>query len=201
MLDRSVRILILFIGISLAVLFALQFAGAPSAEAQSSVKKQARGNAELKKLYEDDQAERGVKAPKSSDWMALAERDKKRLTRVMEIYQSDDLKTGTDYYYAAIILQHADTPEDFLLAHELSVIAITKGEERAKWLAAASEDRFLMKIGRPQRFGTQFQSLNGGPLELYQVDTNDNGVTDKIRLALKVHTLAETKAKLSEINK
>ena len=42
-----------------------------------------------------------------------------------------------------MILQHGGGPEDYLLAHELCVVAIGRGEER-KWLAAASEDRFLM---------------------------------------------------------
>ena len=43
-----------------------------------------------------------------------------------------------------MILQHGGEPEDYLLAHELCVVAIGRGEERAKWLAAASEDRFIM---------------------------------------------------------
>jgi hypothetical protein len=30
-----------------------------------------------------------------------------------------------------MILQHASTPDDYLLAHDLSVIAISKGEEKA----------------------------------------------------------------------
>jgi hypothetical protein len=47
-------------------------------------------------------------------------------------------------------------PDDYLLAHELCVVAIGKGEKRARWLAAASEDRFLMALKRPQRFATQY---------------------------------------------
>jgi len=60
-----------------------------------------------------------------------------------------------------MILQHAEAPEDNLLAHELCVVAISKGNFEAKWLAAASEDRFLMRIDRPRRFGTQFRFPRG----------------------------------------
>ena len=80
-----------------------------------------------------------------------------------------------------MVLQHAAAPEDCLLAHELCVTALIKGEERARWLAAASEDRYLMKIGRPQRFGTQYRSDGPGtPLKLYQMDSVSR-VTDLLR--------------------
>ena len=68
------------------------------------------------------------------------------------------LYTGADNYYAAMILQHGEKPEDYLLAHELCIVAISKREAKAKWLAAATEDRFLMMIGHPQRFATQFRA-------------------------------------------
>lgn len=70
--------------------------------------------------------------------------DKARLTRVKQLYISNGIHTSADYYHAAMILQHGTVCEDYLLAHELCVVAISKGEERAKWLCAASEDRFLM---------------------------------------------------------
>ena len=58
--------------------------------------------------------------------------------------QRRPLQTGADCYHAAMILQHGGEPEDYLLDHELCVVAIGRGEERAKRLAATSEDRFLM---------------------------------------------------------
>src|SRR5262245_13960408 len=96
-----------------------------------------------------------------------------------------------------MVLQHGGAPSDHLLAHELCVVAVGKGEARARWLAAASEDRFLMNIGRPQRFGTQFQAVAGGPFRLYKVD---EGVTDGLRKAFNVPTLEESKKREAKMN-
>ena len=111
------------------------------------------------------------------------------------------MKSGGDYYYAAMILQHSHEADDYLLAHELCIVAIGKGEARAKWLAAATEDRFLMDIGRPQRFGTQYRPEppeSDGPIRLYKVDA---GVTDGLRREFKAPTLAEARAKEAMFNK
>ncbi len=78
------------------------------------------------------------------------------------------------------------------------MVAITKGDERAKWLAAASEDRFLMEIGRPQRFATQFRSEGNSAMRLYQTD---QGVTDELRRALNVPSLAQAKMREARMNK
>jgi len=98
-----------------------------------------------------------------------------------------------------MIFQHSDFADDYLLAHELCVAAISKGDTRAKWLAAASEDRFLMNISRPQRIATQFRC--DGPnceFHLYKVD---EGVTDELRKVLDVPTLSEAKAREARMQK
>ena len=151
-------------------------------------------NAEVAKLFTEDQADRKPPAGKmmpSVDWSVVTPRDRAREKRIKELIDADALGTGTDYYHAAMVLQHAPAPEDYLLAHDLCVVAISKGEERAKWLAAASLDRFLMNIGRPQRFGTQFRSTDmDHPVTLVATDPT---VPDSLRRALNVPTLAETK--------
>jgi hypothetical protein len=77
-------------------------------------------------------------------------------------------------------------------------VAVGKGEERAKWLAAASEDRFLMAVGRPQRFGTQFRSEGAdGQVRLYKTES---GVTDELRKALGVPALKEAEARAAKMN-
>jgi hypothetical protein len=66
-------------------------------------------------------------------------------------------------------------------------------------LAAASEDRFLMNIGRPQRFGTQYRAEPvTAPFRLYKVDAN---VTDELRRQMSAPTLAEAKQRETELNK
>jgi hypothetical protein len=168
----------------------------PSVEAQATATTTESG--ELAKLFEQDQADRRQGEGKSIDWTVVSKRDAARLARVKEFYTGNGLQTGADHYYAAMVLQHSSVPEDFLLAHELCVIAIGKGEERAKWLAAASEDRFLMNINRPQRFGTQFRSNGPGtPWRLYEVDP---GVTDALRSSMNVPTLAAARKREAEMN-
>src|SRR5262245_1924391 len=154
-------------------------------------------NAELKRLHDEDQADR---APDTIDWSVVGPRDRARQGRVKEMLAGNALHTANDYYHAALILQHGDVPEDFLLAHELCVVAILKGrnDRETAWLAASAEDRYLMNIDRPQRFGTQFRSENNGPVRLYKVDES---VTDELRRLMGVHSLAEARAHEAEINR
>lgn len=148
-------------------------------------------NPELLIMFNEDQSDRTVPEGQLIDWSMIVPRDQARLARVKELYEADALQTGTDYYRAALILQHGEEPEDYLLAHELCVVAISKGEAQAKWLAAASEDRFLMSIDRPQRFGTQYYSDPNDPqrrVRLYHVDAH---VTDSLRRKFNVPTLEQ----------
>ena len=153
-------------------------------------------------MFDEDQTDRTSPSGKDKDidWKAVDKRDLARMARVKELYARNQLQTGPDYYHAAMILQHGSTAEDYLFAHELCVAAIAKGDGRAKWLAAASEDRFLMTINRPQRFATQFRCdlLPNCKFYLYQVDA---GVNDELRKVLDVPTLAEAKAKEAKLNK
>jgi hypothetical protein len=155
-------------------------------------------NQELARLYQQDQSDRTPENEKLLGWKIVTARDKARELRAKELYANNALQTGADYYQTAMVLQHADLPEDYLLAHELCVVAIGKGEQQAKSLAAKSEDRFLMEIGRPQRFGTQFVSQNNGPFRLYAVDT---GVTDELRRLMDVPSLSEAKAREARMNR
>lgn len=152
---------------------------------------------ELARLYAEDQADRNFSADRQPDWEAISMRDEQRELRIKQLLAAGPLGSGADYYHAAMILQHATTPDDYLLAHDLCVIAISKGERRARWLAAASLDRFLIHIGRPQRFGTQFQSTRSfRPPQLMPVDP---GVPDVLRQELGVPTLEEAKKKQAEM--
>jgi hypothetical protein len=113
-------------------------------------------NEELAGLFEADQADRKLPAEEIDWWQVVGTRDRERLDRIKELYEEGELKTGRDWFRAAVVLQHSHAPEDHLLAHEMCIAALVQGERGAASLAAASEDRFLMGIGRKQRFGTQF---------------------------------------------
>ena len=157
---------------------------------------------ELARLYDEDQADRMPGNGKAIDWSVVGPRDKKRRDRIYELYEKGEIRTGKDYHRAAMVLQHALNPDEFLLAHEFCVVALCKGERDARWLAAATEDRFLMNIGRPQRFGTQYRSSGlDDRLKLYEVG---KGVTDGLRRELGVPSLAqvhEQEDKMNEIVK
>lgn len=153
----------------------------------------AQADNELKKLFEEDQAERAPQPGQAIDWNAIVLRDEARQQRVKALIAADSLQSGADYYHAAMVMQHSLEVDDHLLAHDLCVIAISKGEAKAKWLAAASLDRYLVGIGRPQRYGTQFFSNHPSrPPRLRPIDPS---VPDSLRRELGVPTLAEAKAK------
>ena len=183
--------------IALCILAVTIDRSAPAEAPQDIASQPAAGdNDELRRQYAEDQADRNPILPPDQ----LIPRDRSRRRRVKELFAADGLRTANDYYYSAMILQHGEGPEDFLLAHELCVAAMATGriDPKTRWLAAASEDRFLMSIGRPQRFGTQFHSEGAAPVRLYTVSDD---VTDGFRRLMAVPTLAEAKAREAEINK
>ncbi len=147
-------------------------------------------NLELQRMFADDQADR-TPGLHGIDWSVVGPRDQARLKRARELYQAGELRTGKDWLHAALILQHSSEPNDYLLAHEMCVAALAEGERGARWLVAATEDRFLMSIGRTQRFGTQYEAADApGKFRLAPTDPQ---VTDELRAAVGAPPLAEAK--------
>ncbi|HEX9761050.1 MAG TPA: hypothetical protein VGA40_09025 [Candidatus Acidoferrales bacterium] len=87
---------------------------------------------------------------------AINRRDAQRRQRTRELLAADALNTGEEYRFAAFIFQHGDTPDDILMAHVLAVVALARGDERSRGIAAATLDRYLHRIQQPQVFGTQY---------------------------------------------
>jgi hypothetical protein len=198
---HNIKALLVLIMLALGVVALRSVYTVSSVQAQAPDTQTFKDNEELGRLYQEDQADRNPPNAKDIDWAVVGPRDKARLSRVKAFYTQNSLHTGLDYYNAALILQHGQAPEDFLLAHEFCIVAISRGknDRDAKWLAAASEDRFLMRIGRPQRFATQYNADPvTAPFRLYKVD---EGVTDELRRALDVPSLAKAKAREAEMNR
>jgi hypothetical protein len=124
---------------------------------------------ELKGIYEADQKDREGSVG-AVDWMVVGPRDAARRKRVRELIDAGSLRTGGDYERAEMVFQHGETPEDILFAHVLAVTALSKGGLSARWLAAASLDRYLHRLGQPQVFGTQFTNKDVNSKEGWTMD-------------------------------
>lgn len=144
---------------------------------------------ELRALFVADQHDRG----EGKYGPETAKRDQVRLQRAREIVAAGELDDAEDHFYAAMIFQHGSSLDDFWTAHELSKTAAELGHEHARWLAAAAYDRWLMHQGKPQRYGTQFIAMGGGPRRLWEVDP---ATTDDERAAWGVPALADALARV-----
>ncbi|HYX26804.1 MAG TPA: hypothetical protein VFC23_21810, partial [Thermoanaerobaculia bacterium] len=156
-------------------------------------------NAELERLYKEDQADRAPDLGKV-DWSVVGKRDEERRKRVLEIVAQGGAKEAADYVHAAMVLQHGQTPEDFDHANQwcLKAIELDPDYPGARWLAAAAKDRHLMNLGKPQLYGTQFKrDPKGGPWYLWQVDPS---ITDEERAKWDVPPLARAKARVDALN-
>lgn len=159
------------------------------------------GDNEIHRLRVADQDERrGIMKKSKSEWDQMAQHDVARRKRALEIYRSGSLKTGGDFFDAALILQHGDKPDDYLLAHVLCTIAIAKGNNAdARWLSAATLDRYLQAIQQKQIFGTQYE---GDEKKGYSNGPYNSGLlTDSVRRALEVPTLEQQKRDVENLNK
>lgn len=79
-----------------------------------------------------------------------------RRAEVRKLLGEGKITSSEDLSDAALIFQHGQTPEEFLFAHVLAVEALLRGDSADKWLAAATLDRYLQAMNRPQVFGTQY---------------------------------------------
>ncbi len=114
-------------------------------------------NLRLEELYAGDQKDRETVLSTAAQVENLRTRDLARRKEVFEMMSQGEVNTVNDLYRAAVILLHGAEPKEFLAAHRLAVMASVNGHKPARWLSAASLDRFLMSIGLPQTYGTQFE--------------------------------------------
>lgn len=154
-------------------------------------------NNELLALYEADRQERvnQPQAPTPEYW-AMRARDLTRREQVVALVAANALDTAEDYYRAAWIMNHGDTPDDAKVAHTLALRATELGYRPARWLAAASYDRWQMYQARPQKYGTNYV-YDGRRDRLWDVNPE---TTDEERAVWDVPPLAEQLRKAEEAN-
>ncbi|MBW4040497.1 MAG: hypothetical protein HIU91_16920 [Acidobacteria bacterium] len=153
-------------------------------------------------MYVEDQRDRGVpladdgismlskeqadKLP-SYDWgKEVPKRDEARRVQARALLAKPGL-SGEDYYFAAFLFQHSQDADDYLVAHILATEAIALGYSRARWISAATLDRYLQQIGQKQVFGTQYQGEN---YAYYLEHQHDPDVGDKYKTMSNQQTLA-----------
>lgn len=157
---------------------------------------QATDNAELKRMYDEDQNSRRVS---NIDWTKLTKEDNQRKIRLYELIKQGAILTGQDYYHSAMIFQHGRDSVAYGMAVKHMRKAIELDSTINKWLLAAAIDRELTSRNKPQIYGTQYvkRSLEG-KWESYEMDTTQ--VTDQERRYYQVPTLAEQKEVLRNWN-
>lgn len=174
---------------------------APPAVAQTAVS--APDNAEIQALFVADQAARKAFKPGQIPDRAAAEKmtadDRVRREAARKLLDDGALRTGADFHAAAFLFQHGSTADDYLLAHSLAVAAVAKGKPEASWIAAATLDRYLQRIGQPQIYGTQFivTKQEGASMGAY----NSALVPDTLRAALNVPDRAAQAVRLEAMQK
>ena len=155
-------------------------------------------NENLMALVRADQGDRAGEI----DWAALNQHDKERRDQVSAMLAAGQLRTGRDFYNAAMIFQHGDTPDDYALAFSLTTIARKLAPEHPapKWLFAAAFDRYLLSRNMPQWYGTQSMIPANSDVETLQ-PIDQKAATDNDRQALNVPRLQDKLAEIAENNK
>jgi len=138
-------------------------------------------------LAQADQTQRAAPPTSEADAKAMIEADWRRRARALALLETDALRDPRSFDHAALLFQHGTDPEDYVRARELALLACF---HRATYgnMPMLAEDRFLLAIGQPQRFGTQF-GPDGHPKHSVQT-VGAFAVTDLFRLDVCVASLA-----------
>ncbi len=175
----------------LAVMFSMVVIHGWAGEARSS------DNARAAELYRQDQAERhaltadGLHSLPAEQAAQLRVNDADRREEMLEILRAGDLRTSRDFLHAAMIFQHGSDAGDYRLAHGLAVVSAAADPDHrlARWMVAASWDRYMRYRGRPQWYGTQYTLSKDGRRLLAPVD--ESAVSDEERRLHGIRPLQE----------
>lgn len=131
-------------------------------------------------------------------------RVKVRQATLRSMIAAGEIKSGDDFRDAAVLFQHSDDANNCLFAHVLAMEAMARGTESARFIAAATLDRYLQFTKQPQIFGTQYildrnvpltVHTSGLPLPFGRTLTpyNEDLLSDSLRTDFCVPTLAQQK--------
>ena len=113
----------------------------------------------LKFAYESDQKDRMQLRSFLSYFSNLEHRDLKRLNQVKNIRKINTIKKPRDKFYAAFIYHHGKDSIDYKIASKLATEAALhsslKNDYKVQWLRKAAHDRYLLAIGKQEKYNTQ----------------------------------------------
>jgi len=151
-------------------------------------------SAKMKAIFTEDQR---VRTGPVIDWKKTSKTDAERREQTRKLLAAGALHTAKDYEEAAFVFQHGDSSDDYLLAHTLAMVAVSKGDPGAIWIASATLDRYLEKIGQKQIFGTQFSF--DPQLHWTQEPYDRDLISDALRQQLTVPAQALQEKRLKEL--
>ncbi|MFZ1626944.1 MAG: hypothetical protein WAT81_04035 [Candidatus Moraniibacteriota bacterium] len=112
----------------------------------------------LRDLFEADQQDRSS-GLMEKDRQLFLERERVRYEEAQALYvlyeKDPALFSGEMKFDLALLFQHGTNTEDYERALTLAQAAEQDGFDGADMLAQAAEDRYLLSIGQPQKWGTQ----------------------------------------------
>jgi len=130
----------------------------------------------LKQLAKEDHDSRTGKK--------VARTDEERVKIVLSVIGQGEVKDPEDMFNAALVLQHtpftycenklvSTSPDNYLLGHHLFKKAFEAGYKDARYLVAASIDRYLSMTEGYQKYGTnRIINQKTGKEELVPIDRN-----------------------------
>lgn len=142
---------------------------------------------ELENLYYEDKEERLSIGNNNQSIELLNNRTKDRITKLKKMLPGIDTSEIWNCHYLAYLLQHGETTEDYKRAHEYAKKAVNMGSNVSKWLYAATLDRWLVSQGKHQKYGTQFEKVDGE----WKMLPVDGTVTDEERALYYVPPLKD----------
>jgi hypothetical protein len=90
---------------------------------------------------------------------SMAKRDNIRLKQVNQLYKNNHIVLPMDKFYAAFIFHHSKKSSFFEIAQKLAgeaaAVSELKGDFVVQWLAKATYDRWMVSLGKPEKYGTQ----------------------------------------------
>lgn len=189
--------------------------------AQTAASEQSKFKVEtsIHQMFLDDLSEVPASNPRGISpitWQEYSVRAEARRQQIRTMLAKGEVQTGEDFHDASFIFQHSENPDDYLMAHILAVESVIKGDDTSKWIVAATLDRYLQSINKPQVFGTQYpldqnaaaqfrkeQAANshaGRFKGRTQSPFNDQLMPDALRHDFCVPDLAQQKKNLATLN-